>query len=99
MWEAFLELYLAGRAPEDPTLHKRLHLYRGLFPLFWLALLLEVGVRRAVGNNLTGWHINGLSANVRLRRYLAWALAWPAIDLEPDPAEFESVTFFPCRSL
>ena len=38
------------------------------------------GFGRAAGRHVGGWTINGLPANVRLRRYLARALAWPDQD-------------------
>ncbi|HEV8635444.1 MAG TPA: phosphotransferase [Chloroflexota bacterium] len=94
---AFLVPYLAERGRLDPGLERRMQLYLALFPLFWLAGLLEGGVRRAAAGGLSGWRVNGLPANQRLRRYLARAASWPATDFSADLAALESLRFFPDR--
>jgi aminoglycoside phosphotransferase (APT) family kinase protein len=94
---AFLGPYLAERGRLDPGLERRMQLYLALFPLFWLAGLLEGGVRRAAAGGLSGWRVNGLPANERLRRYLARAASWPATDFSADLAALESLRFFPDR--
>lgn len=46
-WQAFLQPYLAERSSVDDATVERVHLYTALFPLFWLAALLNWGVKRA----------------------------------------------------
>jgi aminoglycoside/choline kinase family phosphotransferase len=94
-WDSFLQPYLAGRAAVDPQLARRVQLYLAIFPLYWLATLLGRGMRLAAADGLDGWTVNGLPANVRLRRYLARALAWPQADGAPWLARLEGVTFLP----
>ena len=72
----------------------RMHFYQALFPLFWLAILLPVGVRLAHTNQLNTWHINSQQPNQCLRRYLARAQAWPDLDFTPQLAQLEDVVFF-----
>lgn len=74
-WHAFLEPYLAVRGTIDPHLSRRLHLYLAVFPIFWLVTLLDQGMRLSGAAQLEGWSVNGLPAEVRLRRYAARALA------------------------
>lgn len=92
-WQPFLTPYLAARTPYDPTIQERLHLYLLLLPVFWLAILLDYGVRQA--QEMCGWQINGLPANQRLRRYLARALAWPETTFHGSLATLASIDFFP----
>jgi aminoglycoside phosphotransferase (APT) family kinase protein len=92
---AFLDPYLAARAPLDPHLPRRYALYLAAFPLFWLAGLLAAGVRRATTGALATWGVNDLPPNQRLRRYLARATAWPSDDFSAELAALESLRFFP----
>jgi Ser/Thr protein kinase RdoA (MazF antagonist) len=95
-WQAFLEPYLAAMTPKDPLLPRRIELYGAIDPVFWLSLLtFQEGLRRAESGELGGWMINGLPANVRLRRYLARALAWPVHDFSSHLAELSDLRFFP----
>ncbi len=94
-WQPFFTPFLAARTPLDPTIQERCHLYLAILPVFWLAILLDAGVRKANGQDITGWHINGLPANERLRRYLARALAWPDMAFHKQLAALEKVDFFP----
>jgi hypothetical protein len=96
-WEAFLQPYLAVRAPLDEGLRRRTHLYLAAFPLFWLHLLVREGLRRAAAGGLTGWDVNGLAANERLRRYLARGEAWPAGDFAGRLESLAELPFFPDR--
>lgn len=75
-WQAFLSPYLAAHRQRDPTLQERAHLYGSVFPLFWLSTCLKIGAESAKANagGLATWQINGMSANMRLQRYLARAL-------------------------
>ncbi len=93
-WQAFLHPYLASRGAVDPRIHRRIHLYLAIFPLYWLATLLDQGIHLADAGQLTGWTINELPANVRLRRYLARALAWPATDITDQLAALGDLRFF-----
>ena len=92
---AFLDPYLATRVPLDPHLPRRYGLYLAAIPIFWLALLLATGVRRATADALARWQVNDLPPNQRLRRYLARAAAWPAVDFSAELASLESLRFFP----
>lgn len=94
-WQAFLRPYLSGRAATDPQLGRRLHHYLALFPVFWLTLFLASGARRAAAGTVADWTINGLPANLRLRRYLARALAWPAEDYTDQLGALLDVVFVP----
>jgi aminoglycoside phosphotransferase (APT) family kinase protein len=94
-WAAFLDPYLNEHGGNDASVRDRLHLYLGLFPIFWLAILLEVGLQRAATERLAGWRINEVPANERLRRYLARALAWPNREIEPHVQELQTIRFFP----
>lgn len=94
-WQAFLTPYLAALTPDDPTLPRRIHLYAALYPLFWLNLLLRVGIERARTGALATWTVNGLAPDTRLRRYLARALAWPDSDFSGQLETLEDVRFFP----
>jgi hypothetical protein len=94
-WQPFLEPYLAAQTPLDLTLPRRVELYAAIYPMFWLALFFKAGISRAHAGTLAGWTINGLPANVRLRRYLARALAWPAPDFDSQLAALAGERFFP----
>jgi hypothetical protein len=80
-------------------LAERLHLYLGIAPIFWLALLLNAGVQRAHAGDLSGWQINEMPANERLRRYLARALAWPDPHFDAVLEQLEGCCFFPLDDL
>jgi hypothetical protein len=94
-WRPFLEPYLAIQATLDPTLPRRVELYAAIYPMFWLALFFKLGIGRAQAGTLAGWTINGLPANIRLRRYLARALAWPDPDFSRQLAELGDLRLFP----
>lgn len=94
-WQAFLQPYLAARQAADPDLWRRTHLYLAGFPLFWLSILLPVGMRLAQAGKLAGSQANGLSINQRLQRYLARAAAWPKLEFGAELAEMEQLMFFP----
>src|SRR5205823_1528942 len=94
-WQAFLRPYLAVQGARDPELRERLRLYLGRHPVFWLSVLTEIGVRRANAGTLPGWTINAMPANVRLRRYLARALAWPEADFSSQLNALADLPFFP----
>jgi aminoglycoside phosphotransferase (APT) family kinase protein len=93
-WRPFLELCLASRAALDPGVQYRFHVYLALFPLGYLAVLLGEGVRRTREGELLGWRINGMPANERLRRFLAWAQAWPETDFADRLHALRGVQFF-----
>jgi aminoglycoside phosphotransferase (APT) family kinase protein len=94
-WQAFLKPYLAAQAALDPSLPRRIELYAAIYPMFWLSLLCQEGIRRAQEGRLAGWTINGLPANERLRRYLAQAVAWPDRDFSRRLDGVAGLTFFP----
>jgi hypothetical protein len=80
-WQAFLSIYGDSRR-DDSSFEGRLQGSLAVFPVFWLGILLEDGMQRIAGGLLDTWRVNEMEPNIRLRRYLARAQAWPA----PDPA-------------
>jgi len=94
-WRPFLDHYLPVHQTADTGFAERLHGYLAIFPIFWLALLLNTGVRRAQASTLSGWQINEIPANERLRRYLARALAWPDAAFDSQLASLPASRFFP----
>lgn len=95
-WGAFLRPYRAAMRSKDLHFSERIHHYLPLFYLFWLSLLLNSGVSRAqAGKSLADWQSNELPANIRLRRYLALAEAWPAKPTTADLASPANLSFFP----
>jgi aminoglycoside phosphotransferase (APT) family kinase protein len=94
-WQPFLEPYLAGHKKRDPDLAQRMHFYLALFPLAWLAWLLNAGVEKAQDGRLDDWRIHEMAPNHKLRRYLARAQAWPAPEFEDGFAALKDVRFFP----
>jgi hypothetical protein len=94
-WRPFLDHYLPVHQAADAAFTERLHGYLAIFPIFWLALLLNAGVQRAQAGTLSGWQINEIPANERLRRYLARALAWPDTSLGTHLASLTANSFFP----
>ncbi len=94
-WRPFLARYIPVQQAADPWFEARLHAYRAIFPLFWLAWLLNYGLQRAQSGQLAGWHINEMPANERLRRYLARALAWPQTDFSAPLSGLGESLFFP----
>jgi hypothetical protein len=95
LWQAFLRPYIATRAEIDPGLNDRMQLYLALFPVFWLARFLEIGMQHAHSGRLASWSINSRRPNWRLRRYLARASAWPEADFSSDLHAAQALTFFP----
>ena len=91
--QVFLDRYLPSRRA-DPGLARRLNLYLALFPLFWLSLLLAEGMQRTEHGTLDDWLVNEMAPNERLRRYLARAIAWPALELDETLADLGDVVFF-----
>ena len=80
-WQPFLSAYIQSRR-HDPGFEWRLQGALALFPIFWLGILLEDGMQRSALGTLDAWQSNAMEPNVRLRRYLVRAQAWP----DPDPA-------------
>ena len=94
-WQAFLQPYLAVRMGLDPGLRRRMHLYRAVFPVFWLNLLLGQGLGMIESGQPVTWHVHGLPAVERLRRYLARGLAWPALEFSNQMEALAGIEFFP----
>lgn len=94
-WQVFVEPYINARKKIDREISRRLHLYLAVYPLFWLTLLLRHGIKLTSTGQLAGWTINGLPGNMKLRRHLARALAWPNMEYESTLKELESLEFFP----
>lgn len=94
-WQALLQPYERAIGSDDPELLERVHLYEALFPLFWLTILINAGMRRTQQGKLDGWDANGLPASVRLRRCLARGLAWPRPHFMAELARVEDLCFFP----
>jgi len=94
-WQVFIEPYMSVRSKLDTEITRRMHPYLAVFPLFWLTILLRRGVRLASTGQLADWTINGITGGLRLRRYLARALAWPSMEYENILDELGSFEFFP----
>ncbi len=94
-WQPFLQPYLAGRGSQDAGLLHRTHLYLALFPIFWLSVITTQGRSAARAGRWHEWQVNGLPANLRLRRYLARALAWPNPVFARELESLEDLVFFP----
>lgn len=94
-WQAFLQPYLAGRATTDAELERRMELYLEVFPILRLTILVSYGLQRVQTGQLASWEINDMAPNLRLRRYLARALAWPKHDFAGEFDALAGLTFFP----
>lgn len=95
-WLAFLRPYTSERRKTDPHFSDRVHHYLAIFPVFWLLGLLNYGLNRAEqGKSLLNWQTNGLPVNIRLRRFLAQAQAWPTKPTAADLASLAKLNFFP----
>jgi hypothetical protein len=94
-WQAFVRPYVAERGRSDPGLLHRMHLYLALFPLFWLSVITSLGLSAARAGQWRDWQVNGLPANLRLRRFLARAVAWPNQDFALELEHLEDLVFFP----
>ena len=94
-WQAFLQPYVAERAARDAGLLRRAHLYQALFPIFWLTVILNQGLRLAEAERWENWMVNGLPPHIRLRRYLARALAWPQLSFAAELEQLGEMAFFP----
>jgi hypothetical protein len=61
--------------------------------------LLNYGVSRAeAGKSLADWQTNRLPVNIRLRRYLAKAQAWPDKPTAAEIAAVADINFFPNKN-
>ena len=94
-WQPFLEPYLLPQSEVDPHLEDRLHLYQAIFPFFWLTILMNRGINLYAAGAAEGWHVNGMPANQRLKRYLARAQAWPDLDFSAQLKTLGEERFFP----
>ena len=94
-WQAFLRPYLAGHNGSDAGLMQRAQLYLALFPIYFMSVIMKQGLNLAQRGQLPGWSVNELPANLRLRRYLARALAWPSLAFERELDDLAETAFFP----
>jgi hypothetical protein len=94
-WQPLIQMYIAARQTVDPGIAERMHVYLAIFPLFWLSVLLPIGVQHAESGTLSGWRVNEMEPQVRLRRLLARALVWPKMEFERELAALEDLLFFP----
>jgi aminoglycoside phosphotransferase (APT) family kinase protein len=94
-WQHFLQPYLAARGGGDPGLGRRRRLYLALLQMYYSAVI----IRRALNQIHSGQpgleKVNNIPINLRLRRYLARALAWPAEDFSAQLATVQDMEFFP----
>lgn len=97
-WQSFLRPYLAARETFDQNLWHRIVLYQALFQLYFLAVLVYRNVERLRAGQATMAHVNGMPINLRLRRYLARALAWPEMEFSRQLESLEGIEFFPCAA-
>lgn len=94
-WMAAFAEYLQMMAARDNDFRGRVHLYHALIPAWWLAILLPIGQQKSEASLFSQWQINGLSANLRLRRLLARGRAWPDMNLERQLSQLSEIFFFP----
>ncbi len=94
-WHEAFEPYLQLMQARDEGFRGRVHHFHFLLPLFWLAILIPYGIQNNQAGTVSEWHINDLPANLRLRRYLARALAWPNLDFQDQLNDLKNVVFFP----
>lgn len=94
-WQAFTKPYLEAYSKLDTNIAHRMHLHLAIFPIFWLTTLIKRGVWLASTGQGFSQTINGLPSNIRLRRYLARALAWPSMKYEHIIGKLEPLDFFP----
>jgi hypothetical protein len=87
--------YLEARQKVDLALWERTELYLAAFAFYWLMLLTQQGMQASAQGRLDSWTVNGLPGRVRLRRYMARLLAWPAFDAESWMEEAAEMPFFP----
>jgi len=95
-WKEFLEPYIAVQGKVDDSLVERMRIYLAIFPIFWLTNLMSRGIRLASVGKLDGWKVNGVPGNVRMRRFLARALAWPDMNYADQLDTLGEVKFFGC---
>jgi thiamine kinase-like enzyme len=94
-WRAFVAEYAAFLQKDDAEMLDRMHLYMAIFPIFWLSIITARGMKMMESGNIEYWKVNDIAVNIRLRRYLARAVAWPAYDFSQQLDEFSGIEFFP----
>lgn len=93
-WQAFLDPYFTAQRKVDPNIEMRVQLYHAIFPLFWLSGLVTYGIRLWNSGGHDSWAVNKMNPNLRLRRYLARAIAYPKMEFERELKEIEDLRFF-----
>jgi aminoglycoside phosphotransferase (APT) family kinase protein len=94
-WASFLDPYYAALKPSDPDLPDRMHTALPLFALFWLGIIIGRNVERLKHGGPADSAVNELDVNLRLRRYLARALAWPDLNFSRRLDQLGDLQFFP----
>jgi thiamine kinase-like enzyme len=95
-WQSsFVKPYLNARSKVDKSITSRFQLYMAILPIYWLTVLIRRGLKLAYIGHLTGWTINGLSGNERLKRYMARALSWPSMEYLGTLSNLDNIEFFP----
>lgn len=92
-WQPFLSVYVGSRRG-DPGFERRLQEWLAVFPVFWLGVLLQEGMRRVRDGKFDNWVVKEMEPNTRLRRYLAQAQAWPASDPDAALTRLGDMVFF-----
>lgn len=93
-WHEVFEPYLQMMQEKDAGFRGRVHHFHYLLSVFWLALFIPHGIQRSQDGTVSDWRINDVPANLRLRRYLARALAWPDMEFQNQLNDLENVVFF-----
>jgi hypothetical protein len=94
-WRSFLDPYLDYRRRFDSDVDRRYHLFSGIYPVWWLAILLNEGLRQIDSGTYKDWRIHGINPNEKLRRYLARACAWPRQEFDQELDDIALLIFFP----
>jgi thiamine kinase-like enzyme len=91
-WQPFLSVYSENHR-DDPDFEQRLQASLAIFPVFWLGILLAIGMRHSAEGTVGTWLINDMDPNTRLRRYLARVQAWPDRDSTAALAQLGEMLF------
>lgn len=94
-WQNFLQPYLAARGRGDPGLERRRCLYLALFQMYYSAVIIKRTLNQILSGQPGLGKVNNIPVNLRLRRYLARALAWPEADFSAQLETLQDTEFFP----
>ncbi|MBX7213820.1 MAG: aminoglycoside phosphotransferase family protein [Thermoflexales bacterium] len=93
-WAAFRDPVMSALSAQDAGLAERVKGYELATSLLWLDWICEHILAQAKAGPVRDWMMNTLPGEVRARRYLARALAWPDGDLDAALAEVREMRFY-----